>query len=68
LFPEQESDFPAAFVDVPATTWTRVMSEEKLKVHCSEEDCAPLADVRLMGRLTVPPAVPVVEPMDKVTL
>lgn len=28
LFPEQESDFPAAVVDVPATTVTPVMSEE----------------------------------------
>src|SRR5665213_407857 len=68
LLPEQESDFDAAFVDVPATTVTPVMSEVKLKVHWNEAVCAPPADVRLMGRTTVPPAVPVVEPIDKVTL
>jgi hypothetical protein len=68
LFPEQESDFPAALVDVPAITVTPVMSEEKLRVHWSPEVCAPPAEVRLMGRTTVPPAVPVVEPIDKVML
>ena len=67
LFPEQERDFPAAVVDALATTETPVMSEEKLKVHWRPEVCAPPADVRLMGRLTVPPGVPVVEPMDSVT-
>lgn len=67
LFPEQFSDFPAAFVDVPGTTEKPVMSEEKLKVHWSPAVCAPPADVRLMGRTTVPPAVPVVDPMDNVT-
>ena len=68
LFPEQEIDFPAAVVDVPAATVTPVMSEVKLKVHWSPEVCAPPADVRLIGRTTVPPAVPVVDPSDKVTL
>ena len=68
LFPEQERDFPAAVVDVPAATVTLVMSEEKLKVHWSEELCAPPVDARLMGRTTVPPAVPVAEPIDRVTL
>jgi len=67
LFPEQERDFPAAVVDVPATTETPVMSEEKLKVHWSPEVCAPPPEVRLMGRTTVPPAVPVADPRDKVT-
>jgi len=68
LFPEQERDFPAAVVDALATTETRVMSEEKLKVHWRPEVCAPPADVRLIGRATVPPAVPVVDPRDRVTL
>ena len=68
LLPEQDSDFVAAFVDVPATTVKPVMSEEKLKVHWSEEVCAPPADVRLMGTTTLPPAVPVEDPSDKVTL
>jgi hypothetical protein len=44
------------------------MSEEKLKVHWSPDGCAPLADDRLMGRTTVPPAVPVADPIDKATL
>lgn len=35
LFPEQESDFPALVVDAPAATVTLVISEEKLKLHCS---------------------------------
>jgi hypothetical protein len=67
-FPEQESDFPAAVVEVPAATVTPVMSEEKLKVHWSPDGSAPFADVRLMGRTTVPPAVPVADPIDKATL
>jgi hypothetical protein len=33
LFPEQERLLPALVVDVPATTVTPVMSDEKLKVH-----------------------------------
>jgi len=67
LFPEQERDFPAAVVVALATTETEVMSEEKLKVHWRPEVCAPPADVRLMGRATVPPGVPVEEPTDNVT-
>jgi len=67
LFPEQERDFPAAVVDAVATTETLVMSEEKLKVHWSPEVCAPPADERLIGRTTVPPAVPVADPSDRVT-
>ena len=67
LFPEQERDFPAAVVDAVATTETPVMSEEKLKVHWRPDVWAPPADVRLMGRTTVPPAVPVVDPSDRVT-
>jgi hypothetical protein len=68
LFPEQERSFPAAVGDVPGVTVTLVMSEEKLKVHWSPEVCAPPADVRLIGRTTVLPAVPVVDPSDRVTL
>jgi hypothetical protein len=68
LFPEQESNFPAEVVDDPAATVTLVMSEEKLKVHWTPEVCAPPAEVRLIGRTIVPPAVPVVEPSDRVTL
>jgi len=33
LFPEQEIDFPAFVADVPATTVTLVISEEKLNDH-----------------------------------
>jgi hypothetical protein len=68
VFPLQVRFFPAAVVDAVAATVTLVMSEEKLKVHWSPEVCAPPADVRLMGRTTVPPAVPVVDPIDKATL
>ncbi len=67
LFPEQDSDFTAALVDVPAATETPVMPEEKLKVHWSPAVCAPPADVRLIGRTTVPPGVPAADPMDNVT-
>ena len=35
VFPEQDSDFPAFVADVPATTVTPVISEEKLKDHWS---------------------------------
>ena len=68
LFPEQESDFPAAVVDAVAATDTTVTSEEKLKVHWSPEVCAPAADARVMGSTTALPAVPVVDPRDNVTL
>jgi hypothetical protein len=68
VFPLQLTFFPAAVVAAVAATVTIVMSEELLNVHWSPAVCAPLADVRLMGRTTVPPAVPVVDPMDNVTL
>ncbi len=64
----QEMVFPAAVEDAPATTEKLVMSEEKLNVHWSPEVCAPPAEVRLIGRTTVPPAVPVVEPSERVTV
>ena len=35
VFPEQDSDFPAFVADVPATTVTPVISEEKVKDHWS---------------------------------
>jgi hypothetical protein len=34
LFPEQETAFPAFVADVPATTVTPVISEERLNDHC----------------------------------
>jgi hypothetical protein len=33
LLLEQEIDFPALIADVPATTLTPVISDEKVKVH-----------------------------------
>jgi len=35
VFPEQDRDFPAFVADVPATTVTPVISEEKVKDHWS---------------------------------
>jgi hypothetical protein len=68
LFPEQERDFPAAVVDAPAATVTFVMSEEKLKLHCSPVVWAPPIDATVIGTVTVPPAVPDPDPIDSTTL
>ena len=68
LFPLQVSDLPAAVVDDPATTVTPVTSEEKVKDHWRPAVWAPPADVRLIGRLTVPPGVPDPEPWVRDTL
>ena len=35
VFPEQVMDLPALVADAPATTVKPVISEEKLKVHCT---------------------------------
>ena len=59
---------PAAVADAPAATVKLVMSEEKLNVHWRPEVCAPPAEARLIGRTTVPPAVPVADPSERVTL
>jgi hypothetical protein len=67
-YPLQVTDFPAAVEDVPAATLKLVTSEEKLNVHWSPEVCAPPAEERLIGRTTVPPAVPVAEPSERVTV
>jgi len=68
LFPEQATDFPAFVADAPATTVTLIMSEEKLKVHWRPADWAPPDDVRVIGRATVPPAIPGPDPRESVTL
>jgi hypothetical protein len=68
LFPKQETDFPAFVADVPATTVTPVISEEKLNDHWRAAVWAPPVDVKLIGRATVPPGVPDPDPMDSVTL
>ena len=67
-FPLHVTVFPAAVDDAPATTVKLVMSEEKANVHWRPEVCAPPAEVRLIGRTTVPPAVPVVDANERVTL
>lgn len=68
LFPEHETDFPALVADAPATTVTPVISEEKLNDHCRLAVWAPPADVRVIGRAIVPPAVPDPDPTASVTL
>lgn len=67
LFPEQESDFPALVVEVPAITVTPVISEEKLKVHWSPVVCAPPADETVIGIATLPPGVPDPDPIESTT-
>jgi hypothetical protein len=67
LFPEQESDFAAAFAEVPATTVTPVMSEEKLKVHWNPTTCAPPADVRPIGTAIMLPGVADADASERVT-
>ena len=68
LFPEQERDFPALVVDVPATTVTPLISEEKLKVHWSPAVWAPPLDASVIGTVTVLPGVPDADPIDSTTL
>ena len=68
LFPEQVTLLPAFVVDGPATTVTLVISEEKLKDHCSPAVCAPPDDVKVIGRAIVEPAVLEPEPIPTATL
>ena len=68
LFPEHERLLPASVVDEPATTVTPVISGEKPKDHWSPAVGAPSADVRVMGREMVPPAVADPDPIDNVML
>lgn len=68
LFPEQETDLSALVVEGPATTVTPVMSDEKVKVHWRPAVCASPDELKLMGRETVPPGVPGLDPIDSVIL
>jgi hypothetical protein len=68
LSTEQERDFAASVVDVPGTTVTPAISEEKPKDHWSATACAPPVDVRLIGIVTVPPGVPYPDASERVTL
>ena len=67
VLPEQLNDLPAAVVDDPATTPTRLRSEEKLKDHWRPAGFVPPPE-RLTGRETVPPGTPEADPIERETV
>lgn len=65
VFPVQSTDLLAFVAEVPATTLTLVMSDEKLNDHWRPATLPE--DAMTTGRLTVPPGTPEPDPRVSVT-